>query len=337
MKVSMVTGPGVAEVVDAPEPEAGPTDVLVRMRACGICGSDAFYIAIGGIPPRQGHTPLGHEPAGEIVAVGADVTGLTVGDHVVINPMAAPSGIIGNGGASGALANYLLIENAVRGVSVEVIPDHIPFEVAALNEPMAVARHGVNRCRPKPTDQVVVFGAGPIGLGAVLAFRALGVSHIVVADLIPARLDKALQLGADAVIDSGTEDVVARLIELHGAGQAMRPGKAGTDIYFDAAGAPAVLQTALAAAKTGATLGIVAVHKEPVPVDFATVMSSEITIVGSMGYPDEIFEVTEDLVANWEKYALIVSHTIPFAEVDRALALAATPGAADKVVVTFPE
>ena len=333
----MVTGPGVAEVVDAPEPEAGPTDVLVRMRACGICGSDAFYIAIGGIPPRQGHTPLGHEPAGEIVAVGADVTGLTVGDHVVINPMAAPSGIIGNGGASGALANYLLIENAVRGVSLEVIPDHIPFEVAALNEPMAVARHGVNRCRPKPTDQVVVFGAGPIGLGAVLAFQALGVSHIVVADLIPARLDKALQLGADAVIDSGTEDVVARLIELHGAGQAMRPGKAGTDIYFDAAGAPAVLQTALAAAKTGATLGIVAVHKEPVPVDFATVMSSEITIVGSMGYPDEIFEVTEDLVANWEKYALIVSHTIPFAEVDRALALAATPGAADKVVVTFPE
>jgi L-iditol 2-dehydrogenase len=337
MKVSMVTGPGVAEVVDAPEPEAGPADVLVRMRACGICGSDAFYIAIGGIPPRQGHTPLGHEPAGEIVAVGADVTGLAVGDHVVINPMAAPSGIIGNGGASGALANYLLIENAVRGVSLEVIPDHIPFEVAALNEPMAVARHGVNRCRPKPTDQVVVFGAGPIGLGAVLAFRALGVSHIVVADLIPARLDKALQLGADAVIDSGTEDVVARLIELHGAGQAMRPGKAGTDIYFDAAGAPAVLQTALAAAKTGATLGIVAVHKEPVPVDFATVMSSEITIVGSMGYPDEIFEVTEDLVANWEKYALIVSHTIPFAEVDRALALAATPGAADKVVVTFPE
>lgn len=337
MKVSMVTGPGVAEVVDAPEPEAGPTDVLVRMRACGICGSDAFYIAIGGIPPRQGHTPLGHEPAGEIVAVGADVTGLTVGDHVVINPMAAPSGIIGNGGASGALANYLLIENAVRGVSLEVIPNHIPFEVAALNEPMAVARHGVNRCRPKPTDQVVVFGAGPIGLGAVLAFQALGVSHIVVADLIPARLDKALQLGADAVIDSGAEDVVARLIELHGAGQAMRPGKAGTDIYFDAAGAPAVLQTALAAAKTGATLGIVAVHKEPVPVDFATVMSSEITIVGSMGYPDEIFEVTDDLVANWEKYALIVSHTIPFAEVDRALALAATPGAADKVVVTFPE
>jgi L-iditol 2-dehydrogenase len=336
IKVAMVTGPGRVELLDAPKPKVGPTDVLVRMRACGICGSDTFYIAIGGVPPRQGHTPLGHEPAGEVAAVGADVTGISVGDHVVINPMAAPSGIIGNGGATGALASYLLIQNAVRGTSLEVIPRHIPFEVAALNEPMAVARHGVNRCHPKPSDKVVVFGAGPIGLGAVLAFKAWGVSHIAVVDLIPARLDKALQLGADAVIDAANEDIGRRLVELHGAGESMRPGRAGTDIYFDAAGAPAVIEAALAAAKKGATLGVVAVHKEPVPVDFATLMSNEITIVGAMGYPDEIFQVTEDLVANWEKYALIVSHTIAFDDIGTALKLAATPGAADKVVVTFP-
>lgn len=335
MKASVVTGPGKAEVLDTERPAVGPRDVLVRMRACGICGSDAFYITIGGIPPRQGRTPLGHEPAGEIAEVGAQVSGLSVGDHVVINPMAAPGGIIGNGGATGALADYLLIENAVRGTSLEVIPDHIPWEVAALNEPMAVARHGANRCRPKPTDKVVVFGAGPIGLGAVLAFKSLGVSHVVVADLIPARLDKALQIGADAVINSAEEDVVARLIELHGAGESMFPGKAGTNIYLDAAGVAAVVNTALAAAQKGATLGIVGVHKEPVPVELVNVMSNEITILGSMGYPDEIFEVTQDLVANWEKYALIVSHTIPFDNVGEAFELAHTPGAADKVVVTF--
>jgi threonine dehydrogenase-like Zn-dependent dehydrogenase len=161
------------------------------------------------------------------------------------------------------------------------------------------------------------------------------VSHVVVADLIAARLDKALQIGADAVINSAEEDVVQRLIELHGPGDSMFPGKAGTDIYLDAAGAPAVVNTALAAAQKGATLGIVGVHKEPIPVEFVNVMSNEITIVGSMGYPDEIFEVTKDLVANWEKYALIVSHTVPFANVGEALDLARTPGAADKVVVTF--
>jgi L-iditol 2-dehydrogenase len=336
MKVSMVTGPGKAEVVDADRPQVGPNDVLVRMRACGICGSDAFYITIGGVPPRQGHTPLGHEPAGEVVEVGADVSRVDVGDHVVINPMAAPSGIIGNGGATGALADYLLIENAVRGTSLEVIPDHIPWEVAALNEPMAVARHGVNRCKPKPSDKVVVFGAGPIGLGATLAFKSLGVQHVVVVDLIDSRLDKALQIGADAVINSADEDVLARLLELHGEGESRFPGKAGTDIYLDAAGVPAVVNTALAAAKSGATLAIVGVHKEPIPVEFINVMSNEITIVGSMGYPDEIFEVTKDLVANWEKYALIVSHTIPFDKVGEALELASTPGAADKVVVAFP-
>ena len=126
MKVSMVTGPGKAEVVDADRPQIGPNDALVKMRACGICGSDAFYITIGGVPPRQGRMPLGHEPAGEIVEVGADVSGIAVGDHVVINPMAAAGGIIGNGGATGALADYLLIENAVRGTSVEVIPHDIP-------------------------------------------------------------------------------------------------------------------------------------------------------------------------------------------------------------------
>jgi threonine dehydrogenase-like Zn-dependent dehydrogenase len=279
--------------------------------------------------------PLGHEPAGEVVEVGRDVTGIAVGDHVVINPMAAPGGIIGNGGTSGALSEYLLIENAVRGTSLEVVPNHIPFEVAALNEPMAVARHGVNRCQPTPSDKVVVFGAGPIGLGATIAFKSIGVSHVVVADLIPARLHKALAVGADAVINSADEDVANRLHELHGAGESMFPGKVGTDVYFDAAGAPAVINTALAAAKPGARLGVVAVHKQPVEVDFVNIMSNEITIVGSMGYPDEIFEVTKDLVANWEKYAVIVSHTIPFENVDEALRTASTPGAADKVVVTF--
>ena len=333
MKSTVITGPGETRVVDVPKPTVGPNDVLVRIRACGICGSDSLYISMGGL--GKGHMPLGHEPAGEIVEIGSAVAGFTVGDHVVVNPMIAPSGIIGNGGETGALAEYLLIEDAIRGTSAEIVPDHIPFEVAALNEPMAVARHGVNRCHPKPSDKVVIFGAGPIGLGATIGFKSAGVGHVVVADLIRARLEKALAVGADAVVNSAEEDVAKRLIELHGAGESMFPGKAGTDIYYDAAGAPPVITAALGAAKTGARLCVVAVHKEPVAVDFLNIMSNEITIVGSIGYPDEIFEVTSDIVANWEKYAVIVSHTIPFADVDEALRMASTPGAADKVVVVF--
>ncbi|OBA76288.1 theronine dehydrogenase [Mycobacterium sp. 1554424.7] len=335
MKVAMVVGPGETQVVDAPKPIVGATDVLVKIRACGICGSDSMYISLGGLPPLEGRMPLGHEPAGEVVGVGRDVQGISVGDHVVINPMAAPSGIIGNGGPTGALADYLLVQHAVRGKSLEVVPGHIPFEVAALNEPMAVARHAVNQAAPKPSDKVVVFGAGPIGLGATIGFKSAGVQHVVVVDLIPSRLGKALKVGADAIINSADEDVAQRLIDIHGAGESMFPGKAATDIYLDAAGVPAVLDTALTAAKPGARLAIVAVHKEPVSVDFVNIMGNEITIVGAMGYPNEIFEVTQDIIAHWEKYAVIVSHSIPFDNVDEALRIASTPGAADKVVVTF--
>ncbi|MCV7174330.1 zinc-dependent alcohol dehydrogenase [Mycolicibacterium sphagni] len=335
MRAAIITGPGTTQVVEVPDPVAGPCDVVVKIKACGICGSDALYISMGGLPPHQGRMPLGHEPAGEVVEVGRDVIGVKVGDHVVINPIGAPSGIIGNGGATGALAEYLLVESAVRGQSFEVIPAEIPFDVAALNEPMAVARHGVNQTRPTPADKVAVFGAGPIGLGATMAYKSLGVEHVTVVDLIGSRLDKALAIGADAVINAGDEDVSGRLIELHGAGEALWPGKSGTTIYLDAAGAPSVISTALGAAQRGARLGVVAVHKEPVPVDFINIMANEITVVGSMGYPTEIFEVTKDLAANWEKYAVIVSHTFGFDEVQGALRTASTPGAADKVVVTF--
>lgn len=335
MKRTIVTAPGKTDVVDVELPRTGPRDVLVRIRACGICGSDSLYIAIGGLPPHHGCMPLGHEAAGEVTEVGSEVTGIAVGDHVVVDPMARPGDIIGNGGAQGGLSEYLLIANAQRGVDLEIIPSHIPFDVAALNEPMAVALHAANRCRPTPESKVVIFGAGPIGLGAILAFKSLGVQHVVVADVIGSRLEKALQVGADAVINSAEEDVAQRLVEIHGAGEAMFPGKAGTDIYLDAAGVPAVIETAIGVAKKGATIGVVAVHKKPVPVDFLSVMSNEITLIGSIGYPTEIFAVTADLVANWQKYALIISHTIDFADLDRALDLFAEPGAADKIVVTM--
>lgn len=337
MKSVVVTGPDATEVLDVERPTAAATDALIRVRACGICGSDAFYIHIGGIPPRQGATPLGHEIAGEVVELGADVTGLSIGDHVVVNPMAAPTGIIGNGGATGGLSDYLLIEQAEVGRSVAIVPAHIPFEVAALNEPMAVARHAVNRAAPTATDRVVIFGAGPIGLGALIDLTLRGVESVVVVDVQPARLAKALELGADAVVDSSVEDVAARLIELHGDAP-LRAGdhRPGTDIYLDAAGVPAVIETVQRLAKHGARLSVVAVHKKPVEMDLGAILSSELTITMSMGYPTEIFEVTQDIIQAWERYGKIISDTVPFDRVQDALALASTPGAADKVVVTFP-
>jgi L-iditol 2-dehydrogenase len=335
VRAAIVAGADKTEIIEIPTPKVGPDDVLVRIRACGICGSDTFYISIGGLPPRQGSMPLGHEPAGEVASVGSNVSDIAVGNRVVINPMAIPDDIIGNGGSTGALADYLLIKDAVRGRSLEVVPDHIPYEVAALNEPMAVARHAVNQVAPRQSDQVLVLGAGPIGLGITIALKSQGVKHVVVADLLPSRLEKALKVGADAVINSKDEDVVARLIELHGPGDSMWPNRCGTDIFLDAAGVPAAVDTALAAAKRGAKLGVVAVHKKPISMDLMNVMSNELTIIGAMGYPSEIFEVTKDIVDNWEKYQVIISHTFDLDDLRAALHYASTPELADKVIVTL--
>jgi threonine dehydrogenase-like Zn-dependent dehydrogenase len=337
MKSVTVTGPDRIEWTDVPEPEVGPRDVLLRIRACGICGSDAFYAHVGGIPPHQGNTRLGHEPAAEVAEIGAEVQDIEVGDHMVIDTMRFTDGLLGSGGAQGGLTPLVVVHDAQLGVQLKRIPKHVPWDVAALNEPMAVALHAVNRTDPKPGSKVAVFGAGPIGLGALLGYRRKGADHVVVIDVQPDRLLKALEIGADAVIDSSKEDVAARLIELHGDGATahVRGLRPATDIYLDAAGVSIVPQTVAAIAKSGAVLGVVAVHKRPVDLDFGEILPSELTIVWSMGYPTEIFEVTDDLVEHWEQYSRIISHRIPFGETLEALALAATPGAADKVTIVF--
>ncbi|MEU3338508.1 zinc-binding dehydrogenase [Streptomyces sp. NPDC006668] len=328
------------DLVDVERPVPGPKDVLVRIRACGICGTDTFFLHIGGMPAGADGSmrsiPLGHEPAGEIVEVGAEVTDLKAGDRVVVNPQGVPSGIIGCGGEHGAMSEYLLLEDAEIGKTVAVFPDTVPFDVAALNEPMAVARHCVNRSEARPADKVVVFGAGPIGLGATIWLKLRGVQHVVVADVIPERLETALAVGADAVINSATEDVTARLTELHGeAANALGQPRAGTDIYIDAAGVAAVFNATVDAAKWGAKLVMVAVQKKGADIDLGGMLRSELTLIASQGYPTEIFEVTPEIVEHHERFAKLISHRVPFTEAERAFELAMTPGAAEKVVVTF--
>lgn len=251
--------------------------------------------------------------------------------------MAFTDGLLGSGGEQGALSEYVLVKDFQPGKQLKVTPNEVPWHVAALNEPMAVAYHAVNRTNPQPGDKVVIFGAGPIGFGALLGYRRKGASHIVVVDILDALLDKALEIGADAVINSATENVTERLLDLHGqaTGGFVRGTRSGTDIYLDAAGHPSIPPLAAGLAKHGATLGIVAVHKAPVELDFGAILTSELTIAWSVGYPTEIFEVTDDIVENWQGYAHIVSHTLPYRQALDALELARTPGAADKVVVTF--
>jgi threonine dehydrogenase-like Zn-dependent dehydrogenase len=123
---------------------------------------------------------------------------------------------------------------------------------------------------------------------------------------------------------------------LHGeSSTAFGDPRPATEIYLDAAGAPSVVATALQAVKQGATIGVVAVHQEPVSINFAALITTEITIVNSMGYPTEIFQVADEISDEWAPFASIISDRIPFTEVQSALQMASTSSAAGKVVVTF--
>ncbi len=318
--------------VAAPKP--GKSDVVIRVKACGICGSDLSYIKIGGIHRKpDGVTPLGHEAAGVVIAVGDAVTGVSVGQRVVINPMMTPS-YIGSGGPEGAFTEELLVRDARMGDSLLPIPQDLPYEIAALTEPLAVALHGVNRAQVKPGDKVVVFGCGPIGLGMILWLVDRGVTDVVALDLAPERLARALALGARAAFDPTKVDLKARLIELHGAARVFSREAVGTDAFIDAAGAPNILSDVVRLAKVQSRMVVTAAYMKPVELDLGAMLTTEMTITTAVGYPTEMPEVVAALPRLRDKAAPLISHRFPFGQMIEALAVASTPASA-KVMIEF--
>ena len=334
MRALNIHGVGDVRLDPKAPPTAGDKDVVVRVKACGICGSDLSYIKWGGINrPEGGVTPIGHEAAGEVVAVGGAVTGVAVGQRVVINPMQTSS-FIGSGGPEGAFSDEVLVKDARAGDTLLPIPDDLPFEVAALAEPLAVALHGVNRSQAKAGEKVVVFGCGPIGLGMVLWLVDRGVTDVVALDLADERLARAKALGARAVVNPAKEDVRARLAELHGTVRLFGREKVGTDAYLDAAGAPNILSDVIGLAKQHARMVVTASYSGPVQIDLQGMLTTEMSLTTAVGYPDEMPEVVAALPRLKDKAASLISHRYPFDEVIHALDVAGTPQSA-KVMIEF--
>jgi len=320
------------EPADAPLP--GKSEVVVKVKACGVCGSDLTYIKIGGIHRKPGGvTPIGHEAAGEVVTVGSDVKDVTVGQRVVINPMMTPS-YIGSGGPEGAFTEELLVRDARVGDSLLPIPEGLPYEIAALSEPLAVALHGVNRSQAKAGDKVVVFGCGPIGLGMIVWLVDRGVTDVVALDLFPERLERAKALGACEVINPARENVRARLLELHGSARVFSREAVGTDAYIDAAGAPNILSDVIGMAKYQSRLVVTAAYMKPVQIDLGAMLTTEMTITTAVGYPDEMPDVIAALPRLRNKVQTLISHRFDFDRVIDAIDVAGTPASA-KVMVNF--
>jgi threonine dehydrogenase-like Zn-dependent dehydrogenase len=312
-------------------PTAGSGDVLVRVAACGICGSDLGYIAQGGLGRRP--MPLGHELAGTVEALGERVTGLSAGQRVTVNPMANGHSI-GNGGSEGGFAPLLLVKDVDASPdAVLPLPDKVSFEQGALIEPLSVAMHGVRQSGITAGQSAMVLGAGPIGLCVLIVLKYLGIENVAIADRSDYRLAIAKQLGAAATINSDSDDLAAVLKSQHGESDVMGTPVPATDVYIEATGVGVVLEQAIAIARQGATIAVVGVHKSPIQLHPVNLLIKELHLVGAMAYPEEFPLVIDLLNSGKVNLDPLVSHRFGLDKFEDALAIARQPDQAAKVIV----
>jgi threonine dehydrogenase-like Zn-dependent dehydrogenase len=312
-----VHGPDDVRVDEVAPPSPGPADAVVRIAACGICGSDLSYIRMGGMAgPGPEPLCLGHEMSGVVDWVGSEVERVRVGDRVVVQPGNEELGRIGGGGPEGGLTPELLVRRADAGM-LHRVPGGVPLDVAAFAEPLAVGMHAVEQADVQPGDGVAVFGCGPIGLAAIATLLDRGHERVVGVDLSPARLALAEGLGAQAALNPTEVDVWEELSRLHGTAPFMFGPTPATAAFIEASGSARVISDILNRGRVGGRLSVVALHYEPIPTSFLMVLMKEFTVRGSMEYPARFADAI-DLLERRDLSALI-THRYPLERFDDAL------------------
>ncbi len=317
MRQVRVHGPGDVRVDEVAEPDPGPADALVRVAACGICGSDLSYIAMGGVAgPGPEPMCLGHEISGTVEWVGPAVTSFHVGDRVVVQPGPGELPKIGNGAPQGGLTPLLHVPDADR--RLHPVPDSVRLDVAAFAEPLAVGMHAADQADVRPGDGVAVFGCGPIGLAAIATLVDRGHERVVAIEPSAARRSLALGLGAQAALDPLATDVWDELASLHGTAPFMFGPTPATAAFIEASGVDSVLTDVIAHAGVGARLSVVALHYAPVPTSFLLVLMKELTLRGSIEYPPRFADAI-DLLERCD-VAPLLTHRFDLDHLDDALA-----------------
>lgn len=339
MRLARVHGPADVRLDEMPVPSCGPGEALVRVAACGVCGSDLGYIAqggLGGVEPLSQPLPIGHEFAGTVVAVGEGVAGVTPGLRVAVNPDRA---YIGGGGPDGAMAPYIRVAGAEIGETLFALPASLPFERAALAEPLSVGLHGLRVGAAKASDKIAILGAGPIGLCTLVMARHLGATDIAVFDRVPERLERARALGAGLAVNVGERSLTSALSRFHGSGERFGSAFVGTDLFVDCAGSAAALEEVVAVARYRARISVVALHHKPLALDLWRMMANEISLAGSIAdnRAAEFGEAVAMLARGAQDLAPLISHSFAFDRFHEALAVAADGARAAKVMLTFPE
>jgi L-iditol 2-dehydrogenase len=300
-------------------PVVGAGDVLVAVKACGICGSDVHgYDGASGrrIPPIV----MGHEAAGVVAEVGRDVRQFKPGDRVTFDSTvccgeceACRRGAINlcvnrrvlgvscdEYRQNGAFAEYVTVHERI----VYSLPDTLPFEHAALVEPITIALHAVSRLRITIGDRAVIVGAGMIGLLVLQVLRLAGCDDVFVVDIDNSRLKLASELGAHATINAAQADPIAEV---------KRTGGEGVDIAVEAVGNSAALATAIGCVRRGGQVGLIGNVTPEVPLPLQTVVARELSLIGSCASAGEYPRAIEMIATGAIQVAPLVSAVAPLA------------------------
>jgi len=335
MKAAVLHGANDITVEDVPEPEVGPDGVVVKVRACGICGSDLHAYRQG----RGDDLVLGHEFSGDVVEVGRDVTGVAVGDRVT-----AMSGrgcgecywcrrgewlrcsrmTLFGYGVGGAFAEYTFVPNFLLNKYAVRLSDSVSYETAATTEPLSVALYSVMKMQPEPNDDVVVIGAGVIGLCAVQVLKALGIGQVILSGRRAGRLELAKRCGADIVIDGALEDAVSIVYEA-------TSGK-GADIVVECAGSAAAFDQSLRMVHRGGRIAVVGLYEQPIEWNPNSIVSNDIDLIGG-GLRFDLPGAMELIEKKKVDTGYLVTHEFPLADIAKAFETQLTAPDAVKVLV----
>jgi 2-desacetyl-2-hydroxyethyl bacteriochlorophyllide A dehydrogenase len=327
MKAAVYHGPRDIRVEDVSPPNIAFDEVLVRVQACGICGSDLHMYRLGmfevlGRPIENGRI-MGHELSGELVQLGRSVEGFRVGDRITC---------VGRGG----FAEYAAVSVSER--SPHKLPDNISFEEGATLEPLATSLHAVGLAQPARDETIVVLGVGIIGLGCVQAIRATVDCRIIAVDASAKRLQMAQQLGADATVNLTEAEPVEAVIQLTGGARPVeafgaRGGNA--DVVIDAAGASASPNQGLTMLKQlYGRMVFVALFEGQPELDFNQVVRKHVTLQGSWAWTGDDYRQAIALVENGRvDRKPLISHALPLDKAPEAFAIQDRPDAAIKVLL----
>lgn len=326
MKVAVMNGIGKMGFEERPIPVPKDDEVLVKLEYVGICGSDLHYYESGAIGDYVVKPPfvLGHEPGGIIVEVGKNVTHLRPGDRVALEPgktcghcefcktgrynLCPDVVFFATPPVDGVFQEYVAHEAAL----CFKLPDNVSTLEGALIEPLAVGFHAVLQGDAHLGQTAVVMGSGCIGLVSMMALKARGVSRVFVVDVMEKRLQKAMELGADGVINGSSEDVLQKMEKL--------TGGRGADLIIETAGSEITASQAIRIAKKGAVIVLVGYSRTgEMTLPMSLALDKELTFKTVFRYRN-IYPLAIDAVASGKvNLKGIVTDIFPFSCVQEAM------------------